>query len=289
MVKRSRSIFELYVSVVGVINVFLATAFQPTSNVGCTYQLRDRKHPHKSTMPANHLIHFRNDFQFNKEIRNDRQWYHSSTVQVCESRNRNTYSRSKRIAVPSFHLNQTISQFVMATTTNSFLHLYHAMSCRWKKIINSHKIRKYVITFLFTMTLMISTAAFAAGTSGGRVGGGSFKTYAPSSSSMSRPSRSYAPRTTPRNNYHSRPRMLPSPRIRYYQQLSSPIVVHHFSGAPIMSPYTALAIKDVLLLTGTGTLIAYALAKNAYRNREPDDTYGITAGGNFVHVYQWNL
>lgn len=267
MVKSRGIIFKICVTAVGTVNLFLhTTAFQPTSNVVNTFQFKN-KHELDSMTQANRAVNFGSTIRLSKAW-NDDPRYHSS-LQAFDGRN--SFSRTGA-SLSSARLSQKLSKFV-ASTTDQFIRSCMVTASKIYGNIGS-KIRKYVITFIFMLTMMASTAAFGAATSGGRVGGGSFKSRAPS---YSRPSRSYAPRT--QRNYYSDPRTLPLPRVSYYHQSSSPIVVHRFSGAPVMSPSTALAIKDVFLLTGMGTLIAYSITKNAYRTRGPDDTYGISAGG----------
>ena len=266
MVKSRGILFKICVSAIGIVNLSLhSTAFQPTNNVVNTFQLK-HKHDRDSMMQTNRVVHFSNTIRLSK-VWNDDLRYHSN-LQVFEGRNKYSPTGASSSSARS---SQKITKFV--STIDQLISSCKITASRIYRKIGS-KIRKYVITFIFMFTMMAQTAAFAAATSGGRVGGGSFKSRAPS---YSRPSRSYAPRT--QRNYYSGPSTLPLPRVSYYHQSSSPIVVHHFSGAPIMSPYTALAIKDVFLLTGTGMLIAYAITKNAYRTRGPDDTYGISAGG----------
>jgi hypothetical protein len=269
MAKRKCTLFKICVAVIGAIN-----SYSPSLAFQLSNRCSDRKNIRPLTVDASYCNTANNHCMGPNVIFLTDCHRYSSRFLILK--NSNTLDHSEESPIASFQK----SRQILISTSRQLIHSCVTRTMKFYQTFN-RKIRKYVVAFIFMMTMIANTAAFAAATSGGRVGGGSFKTRS-SSSSISRPSRLSTPSSSTRQYYNSynRPRTIPIPRISsYYHQSSSPIVVHHFSGAPIMSPYTVSAIKDIFLVTGTGALIAYAISKNAYRSREPDDTYGTVAGG----------
>jgi uncharacterized membrane protein len=147
------------------------------------------------------------------------------------------------------------------------------------KLFPMHHIRRTI--FMLSFALMISFHAFFpnvvnAAVSGGRMGGGSFKQSSSASSgrvsTLSRPSLS-----TPRSGIYTSPSILPQ---------RTPIIINSFSGsrgwyapthesALIMS---RVSTKDIILVTGTGMLLAYGFRNNRLRGNG-DDTDSLLGSG----------
>lgn len=156
-----------------------------------------------------------------------------------------------------------ISRFsIMRQTLSSVRRYFRNIKGRLLPLLHRttllHQIRRFI--FIVTLVFMVSFHTFIdvtnAAVSGGRVGGGSFKSSSSSGrvSTMSRPSMS-------------------SPRV-YAPYPRTPIIINSFSGsrgwyapthesALIMS---RVSTKDIILVTGTGMLLAYGYRSN--RNRE---------------------
>jgi uncharacterized membrane protein len=167
-----------------------------------------------------------------------------------------------------------------------FLHFVHrtSLGTNTKNIIQIakrilfHQLRRtvFVLSLFFMITfhtVFLPSVVANAAVSGGRVGGGSFKSSSSGRvSTLSRPSSSSSSRS---RNYY------PSPQIR-----TSPIIINSFSGnrgwyAP--TPESALIMsrvstKDIILVTGTGMLLAYGY-NNLRRRENSHDNDSILGAG----------
>jgi hypothetical protein len=165
----------------------------------------------------------------------------------------------------------------------SLLHRFTMQSSYRIRILHK-KIRKVIVAAIFVATVLTNTIAMAAGTSGGRMGGGSFKSYS-SSPSMSRPSLGGGSSSSGSSNRSSGTRrvMLPPPSRRMYSNLypsnrpqivldyrSPHVIMNHFSGPGMYNSRqsSVSALKNVLLLTGAGMLIAHGVANDVYRRKD---------------------
>jgi uncharacterized membrane protein len=138
------------------------------------------------------------------------------------------------------------------------------------------RLRRNVVTISFALLLIFGTSYSAEAVSGGRMGGGSFKSSSSSSRSMGGGGRT---------STLSRPSTGTGSDHRHYTPyktsgtLSRPIIINSFSGhrgwyAPTYDTsmiQTRMAIKDIAILTGTGMILAYGFRHNQRRNSGDDD------------------
>lgn len=156
----------------------------------------------------------------------------------------------------------------------------------------SMTIRRRIVTGTFAMvvvacTILLPFTAASWAVPGGRVGGGSFKSHSPSSrSSYSSPSMH---RTTtlprpPTRIYHQTGPSLPRPPIIIN---SYPSIGTWYNGPRYTQHHhpdiinTRVSTKDILILTGTGLLLAYGFRNNFRLPSSEDDGPlgpGITVG-----------
>jgi Protein of unknown function (DUF1517) len=212
---------------------------------------------------------------------------------------------------------RSIQQRFLSTTLRN-IRRQHASTSLFRRILAGNRmnpIRRMICCLtvavwislytLFVPTISLGTAhAAAAVPTGGRMGGGSFKpstsrnigTSSSSSSSrhgritsLPRPTTSAQPRgmlhtTTSHTQQHQLPRIFNTPII-----LNS-VSGYRTSGSGWYAPthdravlLSRVSTKDIVLVTGTGMLLAYGYQKNSARNRNDDGTdsllgYGYTVG-----------
>lgn len=162
-----------------------------------------------------------------------------------------------------------------------------------KWAINIQNARRTVASIVLAFVLVFGatwTPAWAV--SGGRVGGGSFKS-SPSRSSSSRSGSYGGTSTLSRPSYGGRaPMILRSPVYNYgVQQRTPPIIINHFGNrwyAPTHESaliHTRASAKDIIVLTGAGALLAYSMRNNYNRRTNQGDSsnngplgFGYTVG-----------
>lgn len=147
----------------------------------------------------------------------------------------------------------------------------------WKSYLGLNSFRRKLATVALAMVLLVFNASSAWAVTGGRMGGGSFKSSPSRSSSggggMGRTSTLSRP--SPSGRVYFPP---PSRIIRHHHYgPSAPIIVNSFSDsrgfyAPTPAIVnTRIMTKDILVLTGTGVLLVYAFRNNYRRNNDYGD------------------
>jgi len=141
-------------------------------------------------------------------------------------------------------------------------------------------LRKRIATVAFAIALVMGSFLSAAppawaGVSGGRMGGGSFKSGS-SSPSRSRPMGGTGGRTTtmprpPPSSPYGRVHYMPSPRIHHHIHVGPrpPVLIDqgwHAGDPRIVMSQPRVRVKDIVVLTGTGALLAYGFRNNYRQN-----------------------
>ena len=179
----------------------------------------------------------------------------------------------------------------------------------WRNIFRSSSLRRRLATVALALVLALGSCFSPVwAVSGGRMGGGSFKSYSSGSPSRSRSAPSSSGRmggggggsfsrgtpTLPRRPPGGRVYYSPLPRVTHnfhygLGRPAGPIVIDRgFAGVQqrnpaIVTSSTGVKVRDIVVLTGTGALLAYGF-RNNYRRNDYDGSDSVGPLGKGITV-----